>query len=132
MQPPKGPKAGAPNPQPSPPPPPAVRRDSFPFPRRQIPVPSGYAYAGRFKANGGVECGNTATRPVKTIRVTCESGNVVINTAVVREGAAATSFTVARRLGPGQSAEIPLDRHRRPTGFRFGTSGGGTFRVYLH
>lgn len=95
-------------------------------------TPKGYVLAGTLHASGGVECGNPASKPIKTVRVVCTSGSVVINTMVVREGAAKTQIPVSVRLSPGQSQEIPLGGHRAATGLRFGTSGGGTFSVFVH
>ncbi len=97
-----------------------------------VKAPKGYVLAGVRTANGGVECGNPATKPIKTVRVVCTSGTVVVNTLVVREGAGTTQIPVMAKLTRGQFREIPLGSPRRATGLRFGTSGGGTFSVFVH
>ena len=97
-----------------------------------VKAPKGYVLAGVRTANGGVECGNPATKPIKTVRVVCTSGTVVVNTLVVREGAGTTQIPVMAKLTRGQFREIPLGSPRRATGLRFGTSGGGTLSVFVH
>ena len=99
---------------------------------RPASAPKGYVLSGAYTAKGGVEAGNPAKKPVKTVRLFCVSGSVVINTMVVREGTAKTPIPVLARLSPGQWHEIPLPNPRSATGFRFGTSGGGVFQVFVH
>lgn len=91
----------------------------------------GFARAGSFQAGGAVECGVPGSRPVRTVRIVATSGSVAVNTVVLREGPAKTSYTVSRRLNSGETAEIDLGGSRNATGFRISTGGKGGFDVYV-
>ena len=64
--------------------------------------------------------------------IAATSGNVAVNTMVLREGAAKTSYTVSAQLAAGQTRMIELGGRHQATGLRVSTGGRGTFDVYVH
>ena len=68
-------------------------------------------------------------RTVRAIRIDCLEGPVIINTLVVREGAAKNPITVGRRFNAGESQDIDLGYNRNVTGLRISAGGRGTYRL---
>ena len=93
--------------------------------------PKGFLHAGSFQAGAAVECGIPTSKPIGKVRLVGASGSVSVNSVVLREGSAKTSFAVTRRLAPGETAEVDLGGERRATGLRISTGGKGTFDVYV-
>lgn len=97
-----------------------------------VRTPKGFVLAGSFRADGAVECGIPTSKKIKKVRIVGTDGSVSVNTVVLREGSAKTSFPVSRRLGPGETAEIDLGGARQATGLRISTGGKGSYNVYVH
>ena len=93
--------------------------------------PKGYVLAGSFKSGNAVECGIPTGNKIKKVRLVGRSGKVSVNSVVLREGGAKTSFPVTRRLEPGENVEIDLGGARQATGLRISTGGKGAFDVYV-
>lgn len=71
-------------------------------------------------------------REVTGCRIEVVNGSVIINTVVVREGGKKTPITVGRRLGVGESVDLPFGPKRLVTGLRISDGGGGTYRVFIN
>ncbi len=97
-----------------------------------VKTPKGFVLAGSFRADGAVECGIPTSKKIKKVRIVGTAGSVSVNTVVLREGSAKSSFPVSRRLGPGETAEIDLGGARQATGLRISTGGNGSYNVYVH
>ena len=98
----------------------------------RVKTPKGFVLAGSFRAGDAVECGIPTSHQIKKVRIVCTEGTVSVNTVVLREGSAKTSFPVTRRLAPGETAEIDLNGHRQATGLRVSAGGKGAYNVYVH
>lgn len=94
-------------------------------------APKGYLLAGSFKSGKAVECGIPTRNKIKKVRLVGTSGKVSVNSVVLREGGAKTSFPVTRRLEPGENVEVDLGGSRQATGLRISAGGKGTFDVYV-
>jgi hypothetical protein len=70
-------------------------------------------------------------RDVSTVRFTADSGTVVLNTVVVREGAKATPHRVAIKLNAKDSRDYDLGAKVHVTGLRISDSDKGTYTVYV-
>jgi hypothetical protein len=70
-------------------------------------------------------------RDVSTVRFTVDSGTVVLNTVVVREGAKTTPHRVAIRLTAKDSRDYELGAKVHVTGLRISDSDKGTYTVYV-
>jgi hypothetical protein len=70
-------------------------------------------------------------RDVSSVRFTADSGTVVLNTVVVREGAKATPHRVAIKLTAKNSRDYDLGAKTHVTGFRISDSDKGTYTVYV-
>ena len=95
-------------------------------------IPSGFVRAGSYSAGGAVEAPIPTSKTIKQVLIAATSGNVAVNTMVLREGAAKTSYTVSAQLAAGQTRMIELGGRRQATGLRVSTGGRGTFDVYVH
>ena len=108
------------------------RRDD----RRDAParphIPKGFVRAGSYSAGGAVEAPIPTSKTIKQVLIAATSGNVAVNTMVLREGAAKTSYTVSAQLAAGQTRMIELGGRHQATGLRVSTGGRGTFDVYVH
>jgi hypothetical protein len=114
------------------------RRDDRhrPDDRRDAParphIPSGFVRAGSYSAGGAIEAPIPTSKTIKQVLIAATSGTVAVNTMVLREGAAKTSYTVSARLAAGQTRMIELGGRHQATGIRVSTGGKGTFDVYVH
>jgi hypothetical protein len=70
-------------------------------------------------------------REVSAVRFTVDSGTVVLNTVVVREGAKATPHRVAIKLNATESRDYDLGAKLHVTGLRISDSDKGTYTVYV-
>ncbi len=95
-------------------------------------IPSGFVRAGSYSAGGAVEAPIPTSKTIKQVLIAATSGTVAVNTMVLREGAAKTSYTVSARLAAGQTRMIELGGRHQATGIRVSTGGKGTFDVYVH
>ena len=95
-------------------------------------IPKGFVRAGSYGAGGAIEAPIPTRNPIKQILIASTSGSVAVNTVVLREGGAKTSFPVSVRLEAGQTQMVELGGHRKATGIRVSTGGKGTFDVYVH
>ena len=95
-------------------------------------IPSGFVRAGSYSAGGAVEAPIPTSKTIKQVLIAATSGNVAVNTMVLREGAAKTSYTVSAQLAAGQTRMIELGGRHQATGLRVSTGGRGTFDVYVH
>jgi hypothetical protein len=82
----------------------------------------------------------TARGKAKEVAVNCtishivieaNSGNVIINTVVIREGSEKDARPQAVRLSAGERHVIVLGGRRHVTGLRISDSGGGNYSVYV-
>ncbi|HHX97378.1 MAG: hypothetical protein WAQ74_01305 [Kiritimatiellia bacterium] len=69
-------------------------------------------------------------RTIRTVQIECTDGTVVVNTVVIREGAAKEPITVARRFNKGDKQDLDLGRSRNVTGLRISDSGKGRYKVH--
>lgn len=95
-------------------------------------IPSGFVRAGSYSAGGAVEAPIPTRNTIKQVLIAATSGNVAVNTMVLREGSAKTSYTVSAQLAAGQTRMIELGGRHQATGIRVSTGGRGTFDVYVH
>lgn len=95
-------------------------------------IPKGFVRAGSYSAGGAVEAPIPTSNTIKQVLIAATSGSVAVNTVVLREGAAKTSYTVSARLAAGETRMIELGGRRQATGLRVSTGGKGTFDVYVH
>ena len=95
-------------------------------------IPSGFVRAGSYSAGGAIEAPIPTSKTIKQVLIAATSGNVAVNTMVLREGAAKTSYTVSAQLAAGQTRMIELGGRHQATGLRVSTGGKGTFDVYVH
>ena len=95
-------------------------------------IPSGFVRAGSYSAGGAIEAPIPTSKTIKQVLIAATSGNVAVNTMVLREGAAKTSYTVSARLAAGETRMIELGGRHQATGIRVSTGGKGTFDVYVH
>ncbi len=95
-------------------------------------IPSGFVRAGSYSAGGAIEAPIPTSKTIKQVLIAATSGTVAVNTMVLREGAAKTSYTVSARLAAGQTRMIELGGRHQATGIRVSTGGKGTFDVYVH
>ena len=95
-------------------------------------IPSGFVRAGSYSAGGAVEAPIPTSKTIKQVLIAATSGNVAVNTMVLREGAAKTSYTGSAQLAAGQTRMIELGGRHQATGLRVSTGGRGTFDVYVH
>ena len=104
--------------------------------RRDAParphIPSGFVRAGSYSAGGAIEAPIPTSKTIKQVLIAATSGTVSVNTMVLLEGAAKTSYTVSARLAAGQTRMIELGGRHQATGIRVSTGGKGTFDVYVH
>jgi hypothetical protein len=71
----------------------------------------------------------TVNRDARTVRITAESGTVVVNTVVVREGAKTTPHPVTAKLTAKAHHDIDLGTKTRITGLRISDGDKGTYTV---
>jgi hypothetical protein len=71
------------------------------------------------------------SREISAIRLDLKSGTVTVNTVVVRQGAAKTSYAVASRLADKTPSEIKLPSKANVTGLRISDAGRGVYAVYV-
>jgi hypothetical protein len=95
-------------------------------------IPSGFVRAGSYSAGGAVEAPIPTSKTIKQVLIAATSGSVSVNTMVLREGSAKTSYTVSARLAAGETRMIELGGRHQATGLRVSTGGKGTFDVYVH
>ena len=95
-------------------------------------IPSGFIRAGSYSAGGAIEAPIPTSKTIKQVLIAATSGSVSVNTMVLREGAAKTSYTVSARLAAGETRMIELGGRHQATGLRVSTGGKGTFDVYVH
>ena len=95
-------------------------------------IPSGFVRAGSYSAGGAIEAPIPTSKTIKQVLIAATSGNVAVNTMVLREGAAKKSYAVSAQLAAGQTRMIELGGRRQATGLRVSTGGRGTFDVYVH
>ena len=95
-------------------------------------IPKGFVLAGSYPAGGAIEAPIPTSNTIKQVLIAATSGTVAVNTMVLREGAAKTSYTVSARLAAGQTRMIELGGRHQATGIRVSTGGKGTFDVYVH
>ncbi len=70
-------------------------------------------------------------REIRTVRLKCTEGAVLVNTLWVREGGAKTEIRVARRFNAGDEQDIDLGYKRNVTGFRMSNQGPGKLKVLV-
>lgn len=68
-------------------------------------------------------------RVLRVIQIECTTGTVIVNTLWVREGAAKSPVTVARRFSEGEKQDIDLGSARQVTGLRISDGGRGTYKI---
>ena len=69
-------------------------------------------------------------RTIRTVQIECTEGSVIVNTVVIREGAAKDPITVARRFSQGEKQDLDLGRDRTVTGLRISDGGKGRYKVH--
>jgi len=94
-------------------------------------VLAGWQVVSDVTAGGGAK-ELAVNRTIRLIRMECTSGSVIINTVVVREGAAKNPITVARKFNVGEKWEHDLGGAHQVTGLRISDSGKGTYKVSTH
>ena len=92
------------------------------------------ALAADWQAVADVTAGGDAkelavNRALRVIQIECTAGTVIVNTLWVREGAAKSPVTVARRFSAGEKQDIDLGSERQVTGFRISDGGRGTYKI---
>ena len=70
-------------------------------------------------------------RAVRVVQIECTEGTVIVNTVWVREGAAKTPITVARRFAQGERQDLDLGYARTVTGFRISDGGKGKYTILV-
>jgi hypothetical protein len=95
---------------------------------------AGYAKGKKWSTVADLTAGNDAkevavNQTIRTVQIECIEGTMIVNTFVVREGAARESFRIGRRFNVGDKQEIDLGRDRNVTGFRISDDGRGRYRV---
>ena len=68
-------------------------------------------------------------RVIRVIQIECTQGTVIVNTLWVREGAAKSPVTVARRFSAGETQDIDLGNARQVTGLRISDGGRGAYKI---
>jgi hypothetical protein len=68
---------------------------------------------------------------IRTVRIECIEGAVIVNTLVVREGGAKDPLTVARRFNAGDKQDLDLGRVRNVTGLRISDGGRGRYKILV-
>lgn len=92
--------------------------------------------SGRYRQIAEFTAGGTAkevsvTEPVRAIRIQASSGTVVLNTVVIRDGAARRSIPVTRRLAAGEYVDLPLQSGENISGLRISDGANGRYRVLV-
>ena len=68
-------------------------------------------------------------RSVRTVRIECTEGSVILMTMWVREGAAKTEIRVARQFAKGDHQDFDLSHARDVTGLRISDKGPGKYKI---
>lgn len=69
-------------------------------------------------------------RQVSEIAIDCKEGSIIINTIVVRDGAAKQSYRVGQRFNKGDKTYfIKIGDKRNVSGLRISDGGRGTYRI---
>jgi hypothetical protein len=82
-------------------------------------------------AAGGNAKEVSLTDPVRAIRIQSVSDTVIINTVVIRDGAARRAVPVTRRLSQGEYFDVPLNPGENVTGLRISDGGNGQYHVLV-
>jgi len=92
---------------------------------------AGWKLVSDVTAGGGAK-ELTVNRSIRLVRLECTSGSVIINTVVIREGAAKNAITVAKKFNAGEKWEHDLGGAHQVTGLRISDGGSGTYKVSTH
>jgi len=68
-------------------------------------------------------------RSIETVQIECTDGTVIVNTVVIREGAAKTPITVAQRFNAGDKRDLAVGGKRNVTGLRISDGGRGSYTI---
>ena len=68
---------------------------------------------------------------ISVIRIVVTEGSVIINTVVVREGAAKDIHTLGKRLNKDEEIKIELDGKKHVSGLRISDDGKGSYKVMV-
>ena len=70
-------------------------------------------------------------KKTEKIRIKCTDGSVIINTVVVREGAAKDVHTLGKRLNKDEEIKIDLGSKKHVDGLRISDDGRGSYKVMV-
>jgi hypothetical protein len=70
-------------------------------------------------------------KKTEKIRIKCTEGSVIINTVVVREGAAKDVHTLGKRLNKDEEVKIELGSKKHVDGLRISDDGKGSYKVMV-
>lgn len=70
-------------------------------------------------------------KKTEKIRIKCTDGSVIINTVVVREGAAKDVHTLGKRLDKDEEIKIDLGSKKHVDGLRISDDGKGSYKVMV-
>lgn len=91
---------------------------------------AGWKTIGEYTSGGDAK-ELAVNRTIRTVQIECTDGSVIVNTVVVREGAAKDPITVARRFNKGEKQDLDLGHDRNATGLRISDGGKGRYKVHV-